>query len=340
MNTGLRLVTVGTAAIFFGAGSFFESTTAQRGRDNFSHSSKSHTKISCSSCHRVPSGNWASSRGYPDVTDYPGHASCLSCHRKDFFSGNPPAICAICHVNPGPRGAARFPFPVRAREQEFSTIFPHNVHQNLIADSRRRTDIAVAHVVPISFTPPDDDEPPVFNSCAVCHKTLSAPPRYTTRKPSSLRPLVTADTFDFKPEAVFFKDSPDNHASCFNCHYQNQKPLRNDCAACHRLRSPYTESKTLARYSLKFDHQSKNHVNKDCISCHLRITQSTDLRSMLNADVPILTCSTSSCHGDELADEIGKRDESVAGKPPIFQCAYCHTPGIGNFEIPASHRSR
>lgn len=317
----------------------WNTSVAQRRGKNFSHASTAHKKINCSSCHKVPTPNWVAARGYPDVSDYPGHASCINCHRADFFAGNRPAICAGCHTNPGPRGSARFPFPVRSRSQEFSTIFPHDVHQDLIASNKRQADIAVAHFVSASFKPMDDPKLPEFNNCAVCHKTPEALPKHGPRALANLKPLAEAATEAFAPKPGFFKDSPNSHASCFTCHYQNQKPDRTDCAGCHKLTAPYFESNVVARYSLKFDHLSKNHVNKDCTTCHVRITQNPDITLMKDADVPILTCSTSSCHGPAIREEIGKREASLADKGPVFQCVYCHSPAIGRYPVPQNHQN-
>ncbi len=313
--------------------------SAQRRDKGFSHASASHKKIDCSSCHKVPTSNWVSTRGYPDVADFPGHASCINCHRRDFFSGNRPAICAGCHTNPGPRGAARFPFPVRSRSQEFSIVFPHDVHQDLIARNVKQTETVVAHFVPTNFRSADDPKTPEFNNCAICHKTTEKLPKYGPRVSAGVKPLVEAATGAFLPAAGFFKDSPNSHASCFTCHYQNQKPARTDCAGCHKLTTPYFDSNTISRYSIKFDHLSKNHVNKDCMTCHVRIAQNSDIAKMKDADVPILTCSTSSCHGPVIREEIGKREASLEEKKPTFQCIYCHSPEVGRFPIPPSHQN-
>lgn len=339
MRTRLRLFLFAAAAVI-SASSFLTESSAQRGREQFSHNTKAH-KTNCSSCHKMPTGNWVTARGYPDVADYPGHASCVGCHRNDFFRGNRPSICAGCHTNPGPSNARRFPFPVRSRSQEFSTIFPHDVHQNIIASNPKRDDVAVAHFVRVSFTKPADDPKPEFNNCAICHQTPAKEPKFADRNLLvSQKPLTEAAANTFRPTTAFFKDSPNTHASCFTCHYQNEKPISTNCAGCHRLERPYTESNVITRYSLKFEHQYKDHVNKDCTTCHVRITQTGDLRKMLDADVPILTCSTSSCHGDEIGTEITAREKSVAEKQPIFQCSYCHTSTIGSFPIPASHINR
>ena len=276
-------------------------TVSKSNRDSFSHRTRSHRKIKCASCHKSPTSNWTRARGYPDVADYPDHDSCINCHRNDFFRGNRPTICAICHVNPSPRGRARFPFPVQKRSQEFETIFPHDVHQDIIASNENKFDeknsnVAVAHFVKANFSKTNfkkiaADESK-FNNCAICHQTPKNLPAYKTYVPKSVESLTKPAAETFKPTAEYFMNMPDNHASCFNCHYQGQKPIRSDCAGCHRLTTPYFESRVIRRYSLKFDHTIKNHA-KDCTVCHIRITQTADLRELFDADVPLLTCSTS-----------------------------------------------
>src|SRR5216684_7852012 len=62
-------------------------------------------KLACSSCHKVPAKNWKEVRkgdaAFPDVSDFPEHAACLTCHREQFFARErpAPAICSNCHVN-------------------------------------------------------------------------------------------------------------------------------------------------------------------------------------------------------------------------------------------------
>src|SRR5215831_10770700 len=62
---------------------------------NFSH--QTHVvgqKLACDSCHKFPSSNWKEVRkgdaAYADVTDFPEHASCLNCHRQQFFTRERP----------------------------------------------------------------------------------------------------------------------------------------------------------------------------------------------------------------------------------------------------------
>ncbi len=284
---------------------FWNKSSANRAGDDFLHQTAAHKKISCSSCHKSPTANWSSARGFPDIADYPNHASCVQCHRNEFFRGNHPAICAVCHVNVGPRGDERFDFPQRNRPQEFEIIFPHDVHQDIIAANKSANDVQFANA---SYRENSDDEnKSQFNNCTICHPTSTVLPEYSARQPMKTSSLTEPAAENFSPKAQFFKEMPGGHATCFNCHYQGQKPVRTDCASCHRLTSPFFDSNVVRRISLKFDHSSENHANKDCTSCHIRITQTADLRNLLNADVPLLTCSTGSCHGKELTAEMGKR---------------------------------
>src|SRR5947209_7029815 len=118
----------------------------------FTHGIAQHQK-GCDSCHTSPSGNWQQARAkdaaYPDVTDYPEHASCIECHRRQFFSGARPAICSVCHTVVSPRAGERFPFenpaeafartPNTSRRTEFSINFPHDRHQDVMARLDRKS---------------------------------------------------------------------------------------------------------------------------------------------------------------------------------------------------------
>jgi hypothetical protein len=121
----------------------------------FSHHVPQHRQA-CDTCHKFPTANWQAVRkgdeAFPDVTDYPGHASCLGCHRQQFFSGARPAICSVCHTNPSPRDSARHPFASvgetydlsakgKGTASQFAVDFPHDKHKDL------------------------------FENCAVCHQT-------------------------------------------------------------------------------------------------------------------------------------------------------------------------
>lgn len=334
----IKLALVGVV-ISLGANFIFQNVSAQkkRARAEFSHNEKAH-KQSCGSCHKLPSRNWRAAGNYPNITDYPNHESCVGCHRQDFFAGNRPEICTVCHVEASPRGKARLRFPVRARSQEFTLNFPHSVHQDVIASNPKSDDYQTAHFVNAAFETNPDEKDPKFNSCSICHQTASNLPEFTARKPVQTEPLLEPLRETFTAQAEFFKNSPESHASCFSCHYQGQKPFATDCASCHVLTASHFDPNVISRYSLKFDHEQKDHKLKDCVTCHIRITQNSDLKLMIGADVPLLTCSTASCHGDNLKAEILKRTETLAANSNIFQCNYCHTSAIGSYKIPISHQ--
>ena len=353
MKNGVRTILLTISAAVFAA-SFLPRSNAQ-GRV-FSHNTRAHKEgkfASCAACHTLPTKNWMSPRRdkqppFPDVATFPSHISCFGCHTKDIYSAGG-AFCGTCHTVPTMRARAVKPFPVASHPSQFTTLFPHNVHQDLIAANEPEPQVAVAHFVNASFSFRDEKpKGPTFYNCAICHSTTDAAPKYVARKLPLLKPLADAitDTFAKPVTAEFFKDSPDGHASCFSCHYQfrNLPAGKQSCVACHELSPPYFEKKTVQRYSLKFDHQTAGHVKKDCTSCHLRITQNSDVRTMKDADVPILSCKE--CHAKQeddpdkkaLIDEIDKREASIADKKPVFQCTYCHTSAIGRYDYPASHR--
>lgn len=337
MTRRSTIVLVTLAAILFAA-TYLPRSTAQR-RDRFSHATATHKKLDCASCHKVPTPNWVAARGYPDVAQFPGHVACASCHRQDFFVGNKPVFCAGCHTNVSPRSAPLFPFPVRTRSHEFSTIFPHGIHQDVIASvPRERAPVAVAHFVNVGFMRSADD-PVRFNNCAICHETATALPKFVSRTPEGQKPIVDDG---FTPSARFFKTMPSSHASCFECHYQGVKPAATNCAGCHHLTQAYSPSPVTRRYSLKFDHAEVNEKGdlvhtRDCMTCHVRISGNNDLKTMKDADVPIMTCTACHNHAAVLKSELDKRAESIEKKTPVFKCNYCHTAAVGAFPVPPSH---
>ena len=334
MRIQLKIVLLGVAAMIIAAG-IVPKVKAQP-RDRFSHSSPAHKKKDCNSCHANPTANWVAARGYPDVADLPGHTACNSCHTGRQFL----ALCNACHTPGGTaRSSPRYKFPIAAHSNEFATIFPHNVHQDIIATNIKRTDVAVAHFVNASFRAPiAADDPPQFNNCALCHKTSGALPKLMARIPATEKPLADAAADTFAPKAAFFKDNPSGHATCFACHFQGAKPIGTNCAGCHSLTKPPAGSTGIKRYSYKFDHQQKEHAVRDCMTCHVRISQNADIRTMTDADVPFIACV--GCHADKISDEAGKRAASIESKQPAFQCTYCHTSAVGRFPAPPSHDKR
>ena len=115
----------------------------------FSHSTPKHQAV-CSTCHKVPTKEWTRTSVFPDVTDFPSHDACVSCHRPQFFRGARPPICSVCHSKTSPRDDVRFTFRNPA-SQQFTIEFPHDKHQDVIAQLR------FAHV------------PQNYNNCTICH---------------------------------------------------------------------------------------------------------------------------------------------------------------------------
>ncbi len=335
MRNAVRISLFLTCLAAFFAVTLTPAASAQK-RDKFSHATAGHKKKDCNSCHVMPTANWVSARGFPDVAEFPGHTACNSCHSgRQFF-----ALCSTCHTPGGnARRNPRFAFPLSSRSQEFASVFPHNVHQDIIAKAApRRSEVAVAHFVKASFVLRDDPPKPTFNNCAICHETSKAVPKYAPRIPASMQPLGEALADPFKPTAQFFKDTPSGHQTCFQCHYQGVKPVATDCAGCHKLTTPYMDSPVVKRYSIKFDHNQKEHSVRDCMTCHVRISQNGDLKTLVDADVPFVACAV--CHDDKITDERESRNETLTAKQPAFQCTYCHASAIGRFPIPKSHESR
>jgi hypothetical protein len=364
MNNRVRFVAFVLTAVVFATSYLFVSKAAPDEVPRlapFSHTSSAHEKLTCNQCHSVPGRNWQKYSKYPDVGTFPYHNACDRCHTSP---SNPIRVqtvgfvyCAVCHTAASPSSPVRR-FPAAGRSHQFSTIFPHNVHQDLIAQVPRWTGgTAVAHFVNASYNPVADDKVPDFYNCAVCHNSFTAEAKlkFGLRPPSPALKAVAEtplpDTYEkdeagkeMRPVGTFFKDSPNSHASCFSCHFQTVKPVANDCVGCHTAAKPYLETPGITRYSIKFDHNYKDHITIDCTSCHIRITRTADLKSMVGADVPILACFR--CHATQqeqrpsriVQAEIDDREKSIAEKKPPFQCNYCHTTAIGRFEIPASHR--
>src|SRR5678815_330966 len=121
----------------------------------FSHSTPKH-KAACNTCHKVPTKAWTKTSSFPDITDYPSHDACVSCHRPQFFRSARPPICSVCHSKTSPRDDVRYTFRNPASKLQFATEFPHDKHQDAIAMLR------FAH-------PPQG-----YNNCTICHGPRTA----------------------------------------------------------------------------------------------------------------------------------------------------------------------
>jgi hypothetical protein len=323
-------------------------------------------KLDCNDCHAIRSAaapDRITAATNASADGYPYHDSCVQCHRQQFFVGAAPSICTVCHTRSSPRLTARDmrPFPRQTDQaiaREFPGYFPHSLHQGVLA--RRDDGERNWTFVRASFRAPDTAQQ--LDNCASCHLT-------DERAPEPIKVGGTEATY--KPEAGTFKTVPAGHAACFNCHWQAQKPLKDDCAGCHLSQAEYAKRKRAAsieaplpgvmsanaaqwfktwpqdwpkRLSIKFRHQTTNH-DVGCTTCHINITQMETL-NIPKADVPIATCAP--CHisaSPVLRREGGANvtifsemaDEAKDADNKSNTCVGCHTSLIGSERPPCSH---
>lgn len=291
----------------------------------FSHRSEKHKSLACDKCHSAPTTNWLVASGFPDVADFPTHKSCAGCHRNEFFRGARPVICSICHIRVAPRGRERFAFEKPNQPSQFSTIFPHDKHQDVIAANRSAGKGESAHFS-LYRNATEEKVRPDYNNCTLCHQTESGSPR-----------PVTVFQDGFQPPAGTFKTAPIGHGSCFECHWKNQSPTQRDCAGCHALAQlDIPIALAPKRLSLKFTHLREQH-EAECTACHINITGVTSLIG-IKPDVPITSCSASSCHGARPDRTVVTIETEVEKhRDPSFVCFKCHTSDVGKKSTPASH---
>lgn len=335
-------------------------TAAQRKYSQFPHDQKAH-QIACSSCHKFPSENWKKVRkadeAFPDITDYPKHASCINCHKQQFFTGRPPVICSICHTNPGPRNSNRHPFPNpreifdqspkgKTAESDFAVRFPHDVHVDIVSGAIKKEPVFVNASWATSRRMAEE-------SCAVCHKTMSpqgdASEEFLVKPPAEL-----GDAFWLKKGT--FKTVPTGHTTCFTCHNADSgiTPAPTDCATCHKLKQPLgpadfdpslaakmgaTERVMLDAWRTRtssgtFRHEWASHAELSCSTCHNVSTLVTD--DQKTKKVQVTSCNM--CHITATSDDGGVLNYEVdkRKKDPAFQCVKCHI-SFGKQPIPDSH---
>jgi hypothetical protein len=344
---------------------------------NFSH--QTHfvaQKLPCDSCHKVPSKNWKAMRtgdsAFPDVTDFPEHASCLNCHREQFFARErpAPAICSNCHIAVTPRDTARWLFPslgdltdpkLKRREfvSEFGVGFPHDKHIDVVGRLTLPGFGDRSWFVNASLQEKKKGTPA---SCPVCHLTYkpqgNSSDEYVTKPPPKL-----GDNFWLKKGT--FKTIPNSHAACFTCHNAESgvAPDSKDCNTCHKLVLPgnkvatdydnkvaaemgITDKMMLQRWSHRisagaFRHEAGEHPDLNCMECHSAASASFNTTDPKTLKVPVKSCGGSEgCHitvttadGGILNYEIDQRKKDVK-----FVCTKCHVT-FGNQAIPEKHVS-
>ncbi len=348
---------------------------------SFTHRVPDHRKQACSACHKFPSANWKEVRkaedAFPDITDYPEHASCLPCHRKQFFTGARPAICFICHTNPSPRDSSRHPFPnpeeifdqaktAESFTSEYGISFPHDKHIEIVGQNPvdRPTRLSSPFILAsfVRKARPGYEESQSA-SCAVCHKTYmpqgDSDDEYVTAPPKDL----AEDAFWLKKGT--FKTPPSGHTICFTCHSEDSglTPGPGDCNVCHNLLPPDKQTDLTSahgdfdpklaammkvqdrtalklwsrRETAKFRHEWLPHADLDCAACHNASALNT-LDKSTRVEVKSCGGAGTGCHIEATLE--GALNFEVAQKKAnaAFECTKCHIRN-GQKPIPESHLS-
>jgi len=335
----------------------------------FSHTTHAVTqKLACDSCHKVPSKNWKEFRkgdaAFPDVTDFPEHSACLSCHRAQFFARErpAPAICSNCHIAVTPRDNARWLFPslgdvtdpkLKRREfvSEFGVGFPHDKHIDVVGLNQGSR----AGFVNAWF---QEKKPAPPKSCPVCHETYK-PQGKSSEEYVVPPPKTIGDAFWLKKGA--FKTIPNSHTICFTCHNADSgiphEPK--DCNTCHKLMGPLqlkvdfdpklapamgADQIMLARWSRRisagaFRHEAGEHPDLSCLNCHNAASATFNPVQPITLKVPVRSCGgAEGCHITATTDDGGAMNFEIDArkKDPKFVCSKCHVI-FGAEPVPASH---
>ncbi|PWT92305.1 MAG: hypothetical protein C5B54_03735 [Acidobacteria bacterium] len=234
-------------------------------KSSFPHGSAKHSTIDCAKCHKVTVES-------PDVTRFPGHAACASCHdfsneaikRSDQF-------CGICH-NATPESAqkpALYRFPKVSVGTDFGYAFSH-----------------VGHLKPLPATasvmePFAAGQNPI---CSNCHHPTPNKVDYT---------------------------SDWGHKACFPCHGVTPVagPSFNECKKCHEVGGDHFVSltgsvKTFSHLDHTVDIRSKKKAELAryrtpdflCFDCHSNVVTATKLPEVKNP--PDTSCN--SCHNGRI----------------------------------------
>jgi hypothetical protein len=338
----------------------------------FSHRTTAH-QMACDTCHKFPSPNWkevrTASDAFEDITEYPQHASCLSCHRQQFFAKERPApkICSVCHVAVTPRSTVRFPFPNPVEryyqspkskdfESAFRVGFPHDKHIELFG--RSNVPMRTSYGAPFERVAYRQAASPADASCVNCHVTFQ--PQGDSKDEFVTPPPKGFDGFWLRKGT--FKTAPTGHTKCFECHTADSgmSPAPTDCAVCHKLRTDapgattdfdaataakmgITDPATLAIWRSRasaaaFPHEGGLHTDVGCTKCHnVSAMDTTDPRTMR---VRVQSCGgDSGCHVTATVDDGGALNYELEQRKsdPAFACAKCHV-AYSKLPVPAGHR--
>ena len=303
---------------------------------------------------------------FQDVSDFPEHSSCLSCHKEQFFARERPApsICSNCHIAVTPKDTARWLFPslgdltdpkLKRREfvSEFGVGFPHDKHIDVVGAVLRDRDRGL--FISVLF---QEKKPAPPKSCPVCHETYQ-PQRKSSEEYVVKPPKDIGDNFWLKKGT--FKTIPNSHTICFTCHNADSgiAPEPKNCEVCHKLVRP-TQLKTdfdptlaakmgadsmmLARWSRRisaggFRHEGGEHPDLSCLNCHKVDSAAFSTVDLKTIKVPVKLCGgADGCHITTTVDEGGALNFEVDSrkKDARFVCTKCHVT-FGSEPIPDSH---
>ncbi len=337
------------------------SVAAQRrvNYSDFSHTTHvTNKKLACGSCHKLPTKNWKEVRkgdaAFPDVTEFPEHASCLNCHRQQFFARERPVpkICSNCHVNATPVDTSRRPFPSLAEVfptttkaatfvSEFHVAFPHDKHSDAdCADchqnakpqgketSKRRP---LAHAMCFTCHNQESELAPLPPNCDTCHKQVASQKLFAH---AVLPEPAAADFSQFKhdnrnharlPCLLCHRrenNSPQptlpgkaSHAPCTGCHAQQfSNPASEICAICHTDAQSAKVKAFPALSSFDVRFDHSKHRDAACATCHRRNRGGIALSIPSRTNAHV-TCF--SCHTPN-AEANGRN---------ISSCSTCHQLG-------------
>ena len=313
-------------------------------RTDFSHATHvGKEKLACNSCHKV------ASKGNAGVTDFPEHASCLSCHRRQFFARERPVpkICSNCHVKATPNDTTRHPFPnfgVKAADfvSEFRISFAHDKHEDVECatchetkepDSRPRS---LTHAKCFACHNQESELAPLPANCDTCHKP-AGPEKVASTERLFAHAVAPQQSADFSQ----FKHDNRNHARlpCLLCHRRENnspqptlpgKAAHTPCTGCHAQQFANTASAIctichtdaqsgkvkafppLRSFDASFDHAK--HSDAACATCHRRNRGGVgfSIPARVNAHATCFSCHTPGAQAN------GRN---------ISSCSTCHQPG-------------
>ena len=270
---------------------------------SFSHSTHvTKEKLACSSCH------------LPNTDEFPKHATCLDCHRQQFFARERPAprICSNCHVKGTPKDTTRYPFPSLGEPffttakavgfvSEFRVFFPHSKHEDAAA-------------------------------CDDCHKTHQG--AFKTR------PFTHASCFTCHNAESELAPLPANCDSCHKHGATRKHTVDFDEKIVATMEAKDWWSLTASRNRISagaFKHEVHGDLELKCTQCHQMAQLDTTVDE--TQKVPVKSCGgAEGCHvtakledGGALNSELDERNKDAK-----FVCTKCHI-AFGNRPVPASH---